>query len=81
MKSQTGGAGRTGEAVTSAKVRGPNALITTACLAGADPGDDPEIKRISVDEFRVRGGGKDGQLIFRRHGLGWKLSGVDLPAV
>jgi hypothetical protein len=55
--------------------------FATPSLTDADPGDKPEIERISLDEFRVRGSGKDGELIFRRHGLGWKLSGVDLPAV
>ena len=42
--------------------------------------DDVEIERRSFDEFAV--GNKshpDGQMIFKRHGLGWKLSGVDLP--
>jgi len=50
-------------------------------LAGAAPGEKPEIERVSIDEFRVRGKGKDGGLIFRRHGLGWKLSGVDGPGI
>ncbi len=55
--------------------------FATPSLTDADPGDDAEIERISVNEFCVRGGGKDGELIFRRYGLGWKLAGVDLPAV
>ncbi len=49
-------------------------------LAGAAPGYDPVIERVSLDEFRVLGEDKDSALIFRRHGLGWKLSAVDLPA-
>lgn len=52
---------------------------TGPSLAGAAPGDDPVIERVSLDEFRVRGADTDGALIFRRHGLGWKLSAVDLP--
>ncbi len=65
-------------AAEAAPGSGPSARPS---LASAGPGDDPEIDRISLDEFRVRGGGKDGELIFRRHGLGWKLAGVDLPGV
>ncbi len=67
-----------GGAASVAPGSGPSA---TPSLAGAGPGDDPEIERISVNEFRVRGGGKDGELIFRRYGLGWKLAGVDLAGV
>jgi hypothetical protein len=48
-------------------------------LAAAGPGDDPVIERVGIDEFRVSNKGEDGGLIFRRHGLGWKLSGVDIP--
>jgi hypothetical protein len=51
----------------------------TRGLAAAGPGDDPVIERVGIDEFRVGDTGKDGGLIFRRHGLGWKLSGVDIP--
>jgi hypothetical protein len=51
----------------------------TKGLAAAGPGDDPVIERVGIDEFRVHDKGKDGGLIFRRHGLGWKLSGVDIP--
>lgn len=43
-------------------------------------GDHPVIERDGLDTFRVHG--KDaakGALVFRRHGLGWKLAGVDLP--
>ena len=45
-----------------------------------DVSDDVQIERRSFDEFAV--GSKtrpDGKMIFKRHGLGWKLSGVDLP--
>jgi hypothetical protein len=41
---------------------------------------DPIVERQGFDQFAVRD--KDptkGSLIFRRHGLGWKLSGIDLP--
>ena len=51
----------------------------TRGLAAAGPGDDPVIERVGIDEFRVRDKDKEGGLIFRRHILGWKLSGVDLP--
>ncbi|MGZ2411907.1 DUF2939 family protein [Sphingomonas sp. F9_3S_D5_B_2] len=54
--------------------------------AGAKAGpvtasEDPIIERDGFDTFRVRD--KDpakGALVFRRSGLGWKLSAVDLPA-
>ncbi len=78
VESGAAGAARGGRAEKAAPGSGPRARPS---LASAGPGDDPEIDRISLDEFRVRGGGKDGELIFRRHGLGWKLAGVDLPAV
>jgi hypothetical protein len=41
---------------------------------------DPEIRRQGLNSFVVSG--KDtpqSGLVFRRHGLGWKLSGIDLP--
>jgi len=44
------------------------------------PRDNPVVERNGLDEFRVRG--KDpskGAIIFRRHGLGWKMAGFDLP--
>ena len=49
--------------------------------AGAfDVSEDVEIKRRSFDEFVVGSKSRsDGKMIFKRHGLGWKLSGVDLP--
>jgi hypothetical protein len=40
-----------------------------------------EMRRDGLDQFRMvdpKDGG--GELVFRRHGLGWKLSGVRLPA-
>ena len=45
-----------------------------------DVSDDVVVERRSFDEFAV--GSKtrtEGKMIFKRHGLGWKLSGVDLP--
>ena len=48
-------------------------------LAAAGPGEDPVIDRVSLDEFKASGRDGKGAMIFRRHGLGWKLSGVDLP--
>lgn len=41
---------------------------------------DPIIERRSFSEFAVKSkNDADGAMIFSRHGLGWKLSGVDLP--
>lgn len=42
--------------------------------------DRPVIERRGLSEFAVRSKGSDGAMVFTRHGLGWKLSGVDLPA-
>lgn len=67
-----------GGAASAAPGSGPSARPS---LASASPGDDPEIDRINLDEFRVRGGGKDGELIFRRYGFGWKLAGVSLETI
>jgi hypothetical protein len=40
---------------------------------------DPVIERHGLSEFDVRDRSKNrGALIFRRHGFGWKLSGVEL---
>ena len=49
--------------------------------AGAfDVSEDVEIERRGFDEFAVGSKSRpDGKMIFKRHGLGWKLSGVDLP--
>ena len=49
-------------------------------LKGVAPGEDPIIERHGLDEFKVRNReDPDGALVFKRDGLGWKLSGVDLP--
>ena len=49
-------------------------------LKGVAPGEDPIIERTGLDEFKVRNReDPDGALVFKRDGLGWKLSGVDLP--
>ena len=38
------------------------------------------VARDGLDTFRVHGtDASKGALVFRRHGLGWKLAGVDLP--
>lgn len=45
---------------------------------GADA-TDPDIVRVGLDEFRLRkkgAGGGEGDLVFRRHGLGWKLEEI-----
>ena len=44
------------------------------------PTENPVIERRGLNEFRVRH--KDpskGAIVFRRHGLGWKMAGFDLP--
>jgi DUF2939 family protein len=47
--------------------------------AGKAPGK-PRIERLSFDRFRLsREDGAGLSFLFERHGLGWKLSGVDLP--
>jgi hypothetical protein len=44
-------------------------------------GDDPVVERDGFNTFRVHGKTHmNGALVFHRHGLGWKLAGVDLPA-
>ncbi|HEY0150139.1 MAG TPA: DUF2939 domain-containing protein [Allosphingosinicella sp.] len=43
---------------------------------------DPEIRRQGLNSFVVSGKDTpDSGLVFERHGLGWKLSGIDLPAL
>lgn len=43
--------------------------------------DKPVIVRRSFSEFAVTSGRTDqGAMVFTRHGLGWKLSGIDLPS-
>lgn len=43
--------------------------------------ENPLIERRSFSEFAVKSkSDPDGAMVFTRHGLGWKLSGVDLPA-
>ena len=42
--------------------------------------EDMEMRRDGIDQFRIVA--KDGrgiELVFRRHGLGWKLAGLRLP--
>lgn len=59
-----------------------DALVSPAALRlalGARGGrgggaGEVELARTGINEFRVRRGGRD--LVFRRHGLGWKLAGV-----
>lgn len=41
--------------------------------------EEVEIDRVGLSEFRLGAKGREGAMIFTRHGLGWKLSGVDLP--
>ncbi|MDQ3144274.1 MAG: DUF2939 domain-containing protein [Pseudomonadota bacterium] len=73
------GEGEKADAPATAGPSAPPTPQTAPSLAKAAPGDDPVVERVSLDEFRVRGAEKDSALIFRRHGLGWKLSAVDLP--
>ena len=48
-------------------------------VPGTSLPDQPEITRRGISEFTVFQPGRPGALIFTRHGLGWKLSGFDLP--
>lgn len=44
--------------------------------------DDPVITRRGLSEFAVTSKKEpNGAMIFKRHGLSWKLSGVDLPTI
>jgi hypothetical protein len=66
-------AGRTG--------RGPGASSNdgVAVMPVAIPRDDYVIERRGLSEFKIKAKGKQGAAIFRRHGLGWKLAGFDMP--
>ena len=56
------------------------AQTTNKATGAFDVGDNVEIERRSFDEFAVSNKTRpDGKMIFKRHGLGWRLSGVDLP--
>ena len=47
--------------------------------AAFDLGDDPDVTRRGVNEFLLhRADRPDTGLVFTRHGLGWKLSGIEL---
>ncbi len=50
-------------------------------MGGLQVEESPIIERRGFSEFLVTSKGKPGSgMVFKRHGLGWKLSGVDLPA-
>lgn len=52
-----------------------------AALGGVGMKDKPVIRRRGFSEFIVTSKEDPASgMVFRRHGLGWKLSGVDLPA-
>ena len=54
---------------------------TNKATGAFDVSDNVEIERRSFDEFAVSNKTRpDGKMIFKRQGLGWRLSGVDLPA-
>ncbi len=54
---------------------------TSKATGAFDVSDKVEIERRSFDEFAVRNKSRpDGKMIFKRHGFGWRLSGVNLPA-
>lgn len=69
--------GDDGNSVTGRSNTDAAALPTDADQAEIDF----EIERVSFDEFRVYAQDRpeQGTLIFTRHGLGWKLSGMKLP--
>lgn len=42
--------------------------------------EDLEMRRDGLDQFRmVRKDGSPGEIVFRRHWLGWKLAGIHVP--
>ena len=48
---------------------------------GGDKPAKPEIHRQGLSRFLLAGKGRaDSGLVFERRGLGWKLTGIDLPA-
>ncbi|MDC7808804.1 DUF2939 domain-containing protein [Sphingomonas koreensis] len=66
-------------AVFSTKKEGVKGQITA--IDGSKP--DLSIQRDSFDQFTLldrKEGGKGSELIFKRHGLGWKLSAIRFPA-
>jgi hypothetical protein len=61
--------------------RGPGALATNgvAVMPVGIPAKDYVLERHGLSMFKVKTKGKDGAAIFRRYGLGWKLTGFDMP--
>ena len=61
--------------------RGPGARATNgvAVMPVGIPKQDFVLERHGLSMFKVKTKGKDGAVIFRRYGLGWKLAGFDVP--
>ena len=52
----------------------------TKAASAFDISNDVEIERRGLEEFTVGSRTRtNGKMVFKRRGLGWKLSGVDLP--
>lgn len=66
-------------ASTTGRGLGTKATNGVAVMPVGIPKQDLVIERHGLSEFKVRTKGKDGAAIFRRHGLGWKLAGFDVP--
>ena len=70
----------TPKAVEAAFYAGKNRPAGSLKVLPVTADDNAAIERDGLNAFRVRGRDRaKGALVFRRHGLGWKLAGVDLP--
>lgn len=69
----------TSAAATTGRGPGATAKGGVAVMPVGISEKDVVIERRGLSEFKVRTRGKNGAAIFRRHGLGWKLSGFDFP--
>ena len=59
----------------------PSGKVGKAAMKPFELQDKPVIVRRSFSEFAVTSQKPDqGAMVFTRHGLGWKLSGIDLPS-
>lgn len=68
-------------AMLLSKQQRETAKAGNASTAPGKVDEDLVIERRSFSEFAVKSkSDPDGAMVFTRHGLGWKLSGVDLPA-
>ncbi len=70
-------------ASTTGRGPGVEAKDGVAVMPVGIPRQDFVIEHRGLSEFKVRAKGKaqgnEGAAVFRRHGLGWKLAGFDMP--